>query len=115
MPDVKINYSDLESLESDLNTVLDAFDDDKGAADRLGDAVGDHHLADKVRDFSSDWRKHRLDLRDDLEWLRDSITNIKTKMAETDTALAQGLNSSGGGGATTKSPAGGGGGPKKAD
>lgn len=110
MPDVKINYSDLESLESDLNTVLDAFGDDEGAAGRLGDAVGDDHLADRARSFASDWRKHRHDLRDDLEWLRDSITNIKTKMAETDTTLAQGLNNSGGGGATTKAPAGGGGG-----
>lgn|GEM_PF-2390479 len=115
MPDVKINSSDLEKLESDLNTVLDAFGDDEGAAGRLGDAVGDSHLADRARSFASDWRKHRLDLRDDLEWLRDSIANIRTKMAETDTTLAQGLTNSGGGGSTTKSSGGGGGtGAKKA-
>lgn len=114
MPDVKINYTDLEKLESDLNSILEAFGDDEGAAGRLGDAVGDSHLADRARSFASDWRKHRLDLRDDLEWLRDSISNIKDKMAETDTTLAQGLTNSAGGSSTKSSGGGGGGGPQKA-
>ena len=102
MADIKIDYNDLDDLVQELNTILSAFTEDEGAAGRLGDAVGDSHLAGRVRAFASDWRKHRLDLRDDLEWLRDSVKNIQQKMAETDSTLSDGLKNSGGGGATTR-------------
>jgi hypothetical protein len=99
---MKVDYDRLGELQQNLNTALTVLNHDRESASDLQNAVGDLRLGRAARDFSDSWDKHRLDIRDRLQWLHDSIKNIHEQLAQVDTDLASGLTSpssgSGGGG-----------------
>jgi hypothetical protein len=99
---IKVDYVQLGELQQRLQTASDNMHDDSHTMNALASAVGDSRLADRIRDFSDSWDKHRVDIRDRLQWLHDSIKNISEQLVQVDTDLANGLTTppsgSGGGG-----------------
>jgi hypothetical protein len=99
---MKVDYDRLGELQHNLNTALTVMNHDVESAWDLQQVVGDARLGRAARDFSDSWDKHRLDIRDRLQWLHDSIKNISEQLVQVDTDLANGLTTppsgSGGGG-----------------
>ncbi|PZQ90812.1 MAG: hypothetical protein DI534_06400 [Leifsonia xyli] len=103
--DLKLDYERMGELQRNLNTALTVLNHDVESAWDLQSVVGDARLGRAARDFSDSWDKHRLDIRDRLQWLHDSIKNIQEQFAQVDTDLANGLANpqagTSGGGRTT--------------
>lgn len=89
--DLKLDYERLGELQRNLGTALTVLNHDVESAWDLQSAVGDARLGRAAREFSDSWDKHRLDIRDRLQWLHDSIKNIQEQFAQVDTDLASGL------------------------
>jgi hypothetical protein len=99
---MKVDYDRLSELQHNLHTALTVMNHDVESAWDLQQVVGDARLGRAARDFSDSWDKHRVDIRDRLQWLHDSIKNISEQLVQVDTDLANGLTTppsgSGGGG-----------------
>lgn len=91
MADLKVDIDQLESLRKRLDKALEVINEDSDMSRDLGSLVGDGRLASKIGDFSSSWNKHRFDIRDNLEWLKDSIGKIGESFENMDTELANAL------------------------
>ncbi len=88
---LKVDYDDLQQLDVRLTAVISTMREDGQNMSALATAVGDERLATRVREFGSSWAVHRHNIRENLEWLRDSVRNIHEDMAATDAELAAGL------------------------
>lgn len=91
MADLKVDIDQLEALRKRLDKALDVINEDSDISRDLGWAVGDVRLASELDHFSSSWNKHRFDIRDNLEWLKDSIGKIGDSFENMDTELANAL------------------------
>ncbi|MEO8093316.1 MAG: hypothetical protein ABI632_00155 [Pseudolysinimonas sp.] len=91
MPDLKIELDDLDLLQTRLDAALLQLEADVANTHDLEAAVGHYILAAAVEHFSTSWNKHRMDIRDNLTWLKDSIDKIGTSFTDTDDALATAL------------------------
>jgi len=108
---LRVDYNDLFFLEQKLTTVLGVIGNELESTVVLSAHCGDARLGGRVIDFGQSWNKHRFEIRDTLEWLRDSVKNIATQLEEVDATLASGLTGSGSGGnGMSGGPASGGGG-----
>src|SRR5690606_41607879 len=90
---MKVDYDRLSELQHNLNTALTVMNHDVESAWDLQQVVGDARLGRAARNFSDSWDKHRVDIRDRLQWLHDSIKNISEQLVQVDTDLANGLAS----------------------
>jgi len=88
---IKVDYNDLEALETKLTTIVNALGADGSTMTTLANAVGDHRLADKVLEYGKSWAVHRIQINEDIEWIRDQVRDIATKLSATDADLANGL------------------------
>jgi len=86
-----VDYDDLAQLETRLTKVVNVLNSELEATAVLAANCGDAGLGVKIIAFGQSWNKHRFDIRDTLEWLRDSVKNIHTTLEETDATLAAGL------------------------
>jgi len=91
MADLRVDIDQLDLLRSRLDRALEVINEESDMARDLGSAVGDGRLSGKIGDFSSSWNKHRYDIRDNLEWLKDSIGKIGESFESIDTELATAL------------------------
>lgn len=100
---MRVDYGRLAELEDNLDTAVRVVGTEFESMLALTVAVGDARLADRTTAFRDSWDKRRLDIVNDLEWLRDSVKNINTQLADTDASLASGLTdpASGASGAAT--------------
>ncbi|QYH35710.1 hypothetical protein [Salinibacterium sp. M195] len=92
---MKIDYGNLEHLSTKLSSALNVVGRDLEGSVLLAADCGDAGLARKVVGFSTSWNKHRLDIRDTLDWLQGTVKNIRDELEAVDTQLAAGLNSEG--------------------
>lgn len=92
---VKLDYEQLHELEQHLTNALDVLAMDIESSGTIAAASGDARLGAHIVDFNRAWNKHRYDIKDQLEWLRDSVKNIAEQFAETDRTLATGITGSG--------------------
>lgn len=88
---LKVDYDQLTSLETRLNSAADNMRDDRQTMEALASAVGDAKLADRIRDFSSDWSINRANIRENVEWLREKVAMIADELESLDSELAKGL------------------------
>jgi hypothetical protein len=79
---MKVDYDRLGELQHNLNTALTVMNHDVESAWDLQQVVGDARLGRAARDFSDSWDKHRLDIRDRLQWLHDSVKNISEQLKQ---------------------------------
>lgn len=89
---MKVDYNRLADLESNLTTALNVISNEFESAQTLSFAVGDSRLGQRSVQFRDSWDKHRLDIRDELEYLRDSVKNIATELEKVDANLATGIS-----------------------
>lgn len=89
---MRVDYDRLAELERNLDTAVRVVGSEFENMASLSFAVGDIRLAAATNLFRDSWDKRRLDIMKNLEWLRDSVGNIQTQLAETDTSLASGLS-----------------------
>ncbi|WP_168626561.1 MULTISPECIES: hypothetical protein [unclassified Cryobacterium] len=89
--DLRVDYNRLGELETNLTAAVDTVGREFESMLTLSHAVGDHRLAARTVEFRDSWDKRRLEIVKNLEWLRDSVRNIHTQLAETDASLANGL------------------------
>lgn len=107
---VKLDYDALTDLEGHLTNALNVLEMDIESSATIALAVGNARLGSEVMEFNQSWNKHRYDIKDNLEWLRDSVKNIATQLSDVDKSLASGLTapaspgagSAGGGGGSSK-------------
>jgi uncharacterized protein YukE len=99
---IKVDYESLADLSTKLTTALDTIGRELEDSVVLSAHCGDARLGVKIVSFGQSWNKHRFDIRDTLEWLRDSVDNIQTQLESVDTELAAGLN--GGGSSPANAP-----------
>lgn len=95
--DLKIDLDQLNLLRIRLDRVLDVIGEDSDIARETAWAVGHAGLASTLEHFSSSWRKHRLDIRDNLSWLEDSVDKIGQSFTDVDTELSSALEPQGSG------------------
>jgi len=88
---MKVDYDQLAELKGNLDIAVRVVGSEFESMLALAGAVGDARLALATNAFRDSWDKKRLDIVANLEWLRDSINNIQTQLAETDASLASGL------------------------
>jgi hypothetical protein len=88
---IKVDYEMLGDLESHLSNALHVLEMDIESAVTIAAATGSVHLGAKIVQFNQDWNKHRYDIKDNLEWLRDSVKNIATQLGDADKSLATSL------------------------
>lgn len=98
---IKVDYDNLSQLEAKLTSSLDVIGKEFESSVVLAAYVGDTRLAGKVVSFGQSWNKHRFDIRDNLTFLRDSVTNIRTQLEAVDEQLAAGLSGAGSSGSST--------------
>jgi len=91
MPDIKIDYERLGDLKNNLDLAIDVMSRETESGIDIAFAVGDRSLALAANHFRDSWDKHRLDIRDRLEWLRDSVANIHDQFSEVDSEFARAL------------------------
>ncbi|WP_411700774.1 hypothetical protein [Conyzicola sp.] len=91
MADLRVDIDQLDLLRTRLDKALDVINEESDMSRDLGSLVGDARLSGAIRDFSSSWNKHRYDIRDNLEWLKDSIGKIGESFENMDTELATAL------------------------
>jgi hypothetical protein len=92
---IKVDYDNLADLSTKLTTALETIGRELEDSVVLSSQCGDAGLGAKIVGFGQSWNKHRFDIRDSLEWLRDSVSNIQTQLESVDTELAAGLTSGG--------------------
>ncbi|MCS0500350.1 hypothetical protein [Protaetiibacter mangrovi] len=92
---LKVDYDHLTTLHRRLTTASDNMRDDSHTMQALASAVGDHRLAERIRDFGHDWSVHRADIRENVDWLRDKVKQIADELEKIDGDLAAGLTNSG--------------------
>jgi hypothetical protein len=97
---MRVDYDRLGELQKNLDTAVRVVGSEFENMLALGVAVGDFRLAARSNQFRDSWDKRRLDIVNNLEWLRDSVKNIHEQLSGTDAALASGLTSPATGGAT---------------
>jgi hypothetical protein len=91
MPDLKIEFDDLDLLKDRLDAALLQLEADVSNTSELEVACGHLILAGAIDAFSTTWNKHRMDIRDNLQWMKDSVGKIGTSFTKTDEALADAL------------------------
>jgi len=91
MSDLKIDLDQLDQLKSRIDNALDVINGEGDMAGEIGGLVGDSRLQSRVEGFSEDWNKHRFDIRDNLEWLKDSVGKIADSFEDIDGSLADSL------------------------
>ena len=89
MSDIKIDYERLGELKTNLDLAIDVMGRETESGIDIAFAVGDLRLAGAANEFRDSWDKHRLDIRDRLEWLRDSVANIHDQFSEVDSEFAR--------------------------
>ena len=89
--DLKVDYDDLSHLERKLTRIISTMDNDESTASALAEAVGDSHLAGRIRDFGGSWEIHRAQIKEDIEWMHAKVEQISTEFTKVDTDLADGL------------------------
>jgi len=104
---MKVDYDMLSELEAHLTNALNVLGMDLESTATIAAHSGDPRLGLRIADFSTSWNKHRYDIKENLEWLRDSVKNIATQLSDVDKSLAQGLTAPAG--SVPASPGGGGG------
>ncbi|QEO10651.1 hypothetical protein [Protaetiibacter larvae] len=91
MADLRVDYDRLGELHRNLELAVTAMSRETETSIDVAIAVGDARLGVAANSFRDSWDKHRLDIRDRLQWLRDSVGNIHDQLSGTDTELAKGL------------------------
>ncbi len=102
---MRVDYDRLADLEQNLSTAVRVVGREFENMAALSFAVGDNQLAHRTNQFRDSWDKKRIEIVDNLEWLRDSVMNIRTQLADTDAALASGLTAPATGGGSTDTEA----------
>lgn len=105
---MKVDYDMLSELEAHLTNAVNVLGMDLESSATIALHSGDARLGARIADFSTSWNKHRFDIKENLEWLRDSVKNIAIQLSDVDKSLAQGLTAPAS--TTPASPGGGGGG-----
>lgn len=88
---LKVDYDDLSHLERKLTHIISTMENDESTAAALAEAVGDAHLAGRIRDFGGSWEIHRAQIKEDIEWMHAKVEQISTELTKVDTDLANGL------------------------
>jgi len=88
---IKVDYNDLNDLDGKLTKIVSTMGSDGSTMSTLASVVGDPRLSQKVLDFAGSWAVHRLQIKEDLEWLRDKVREISEGLEKADADLASGL------------------------
>lgn len=86
---IEVDYRRLGALEVDLTRALDTLTDDLEISIGLAAVVGDGGLAGATLEFGQSWNFHRFAIRDQVEWLRDSLRNVVVALQEWEAAEAR--------------------------
>ncbi|WP_166865924.1 hypothetical protein [Salinibacterium sp. ZJ70] len=89
---IRLDYESLQELSKNLKFVVDVMSRDTEMGIGVGGVVGRADLAGAANSFRDSWDKRRLELRDQFEWLQESVENIATQFATVDKDLASGLS-----------------------
>jgi uncharacterized protein YukE len=88
---LRVDYDNLSQLDRRLTRIVDTMSNESDNMSALAGAVGDSRLADRLIEFGNGWKIHRDQIRENLEWLRDSVRQIHTEFENTDAELAAGV------------------------
>lgn len=88
---IKVDYNDLNDLHGKLTSIVNTMGSDGPTMSTLAGAVGDARLSQKIVDFGGSWAVHRIQIKEDLEWLRDKVRTISEGLEKADADLASGL------------------------
>ena len=80
MADVKIKIETLSRIQTQLNAIVDEFENATGNSEALEAAIGNPYgrgeLRDKAQDFEERWDDKRDDLKESLEDLRKHVKGV---------------------------------------
>lgn len=92
--DLSIDMATLETLASDLSSIVDELEDADDNAQAAADATGHDDLRDRVNDFADKWRIKREEMLGDVKKLSEILTQIVATFTEVDASLAKALEDS---------------------
>lgn len=91
MDKLKIDTQGLRDIASALTLIGHEFQDANENSDTLADAVGEHELASRVKDFAHNWDVRRKDFVDKISTLQKSVAEGAAELEKVDKQLADGL------------------------
>lgn len=86
-----VNTDDLRDSAKALKLIDSEFTNADDNADEFSQVVGHDGLADKIKDFSTRWEKHRNDMLTNIEALQKILNDGADKIDETDRDMAKSL------------------------
>lgn len=89
--DIQLDMGELETLASDLATVIDEFERANDNADDTAEATGSRELKDKVNGFASSWDIRRGKMIEDIKALQQTIQMITENFVAADEDMARAL------------------------
>ena len=90
---IRVDYNQLTTLHTRLQTAASNMRDDSLTMNGLADYVGDEKLAGRIREFGKDWRVHRANLLENVEWMQEKVKQVADEFKKIDGDLATGLTS----------------------
>lgn len=91
MSDLILDLQRLESLEKDLQSVIDEFHNASEFSHDVAHATGDDELAGKVRDFADRWNDKRKEMTKNVEGVKKALAAITDNFTKVDQGLAKAL------------------------
>lgn len=91
MPDLNIDTEVLIEAGHSLRSVASEFENANDISDDVAGWVGNHRLADKVRDFAHKWDDTRADMLEGISTLAEQASKTGETFAQLDSDLAAAL------------------------
>ena len=95
-PIAVLNPDLLQATGSQLRIVATEFEHANARSNDAGDAVGHHHLSDKVEEFAHNWDDTRKKMLNNIAFLADAATGIGGNFEELDKSFVAALQGEGG-------------------
>lgn len=98
MADVYIKLSQLEQVVTEIEAIVDEFDNATSLSEELEAAISDpfgrSELRDKARDFEERWDDKRGELKDGLKGVKDHVDGVIKGVEQWDSETAIQLSGS---------------------
>ena len=96
MADVYIKLEQLETVVSELASIIDEFENATSRSEELeaaiGDPFGESKLREEAQEFEERWDDKRNQLKDGLEGVKDHVKGILDGIEEWDAETAKAFN-----------------------
>ena len=96
MPDLQVNFGELQSLGALMTSVIASIEGVKSSASAGADIIGDHGVADALHEFGHNWDHQRGEFTRRAKKIAEMVTEAGARYADIEGQLVTGMTDSGG-------------------